>query len=267
MEVAVEFCGSLLLFALFTMILVYYLIIKNGNFTIIKDSHYFLLIVWLIVPVAIPILLSVSNLTSSIFQIKYLLPSLAPFLIFLSLIFDKIYLNSKKIFFIAIILTFILSLQIYIFNDKSKFKEDWKKIAKFIEINSNNNDIVAIEVSKEFDFIGGSDILIRHYLKKPMIYLNLNSMNDYSKLENLLNTEKNIFLIQRPAKELKAVISSKLSKFHSYNYTSNFKISTKKYCFIEIYENGKYDIYLEKRSESMPISVIKYHKLSNNRLY
>ena len=260
-EIFIEFSGSLYLSLIFLLSYITYLIynkrIKLSSITNLPNS---LFIIWLVVPVSLPIIFSLTHITASIFKIRYLLPSLIPFVIIASLVLERILTKSKKTFIMIFGLILIFSIQIYIYENPKKFKERWREISTFIDDNFQKNDVVIFDVGNEFDKIGGCFTLTQHYLNNDFEYYYINNQKSIELLSKNIDRINNIFYIQRPPKPINNLLKNlTIEKYVSKDFPElrNFSI---RYFFISNYENDNRDIFLEKRTESVPIKLIRFER-------
>ncbi len=111
----------------------------NGYTSDFREGHKMLLLIsWLLVPVAVPFL--VSQILAPIYQIRYTISASVAFYILIALAIEKIKIKYVKAFFIFSIIIFSMC-NLYKYYVEIN-KQQWRDSVKYVEMNAQSGDII-----------------------------------------------------------------------------------------------------------------------------
>lgn len=145
-----------------------------------KDRESILLIIWLVIPILIAFV--VSRFFTPIYWHRYLICSLPPLVLLVSKGLAKI--SSKSIFYPMIAIIVILStpgLYQYYAHD---VKEQWREVAKYIELNYHEDDVLV------FNRDLGKDAFDYYFKKNTTEIIDDNNFKDLSTIASILGTSQ-----------------------------------------------------------------------------
>lgn len=244
-ETLFEFSGSISLGIIFLSLIVFYLV-KNLK---LKNTNSLFIFSWMIIPISIIILISVFNVTSSIYKIRFLVPSLAPFLIIASIALDNLWEKKKMLSIVILsIIVIISTIEIYS-RANSYYKERWRDVAKYLESEVKEDDAVVLMVKDEFNKVGGSQILINYYSENKKISNIFTIEDSLQKID--FGKFARIFLIKSHSLEQNNTIDSIVQISHKASMSPEFTGAYKRFSFLE---NDKYILEAKGISKSIFIS-------------
>ncbi|MEI6090763.1 MAG: glycosyltransferase family 39 protein [bacterium] len=212
--------------------------------------------IWFILPIALP--LFVSYIFSPIFNARYSLLTSPALILLVSAGIDKF--NSKKVSYAILIAIFALSIATLVEDWTTYEKEDWRAAAKYIDKTVTNKDLIIVDVCREFDYLGDSQILVEIYTKnKKLNYYSLASNHTQKDLDRMLNkikSYKNIYFVKSHGTDYHNPMDSIINRQgFALNHSEYFQNYVRRYLYLEKYAPDKYDLYLKKCTISQSIKI------------
>lgn len=215
--------------------------------------------IWFILPIALP--LFVSYFFSPIFNARYSLLTSPALILLVSAGINK--LTSKKVSYTILIAIFVLSIASLYEDWTTNEKEDWRAAAKYIDKTVTNNDLIIVDVCREFDYLGDSQILVEVYTKnKTLNYYSLASNHTQKDLDAMLNkikSYKNIYFVKSHGTDhhnpMDPIINDQGFVLKG---SVSFENYVRRYFYLEKYAPNKYDLLLKKCTISQSIKIEKF---------
>lgn len=267
-EAFIELSGSIILAVIFFVLLVFAIIkpkeknkdvVSNKSNNLESESPKIgtgMFWLWFVLPIALP--LSVSYFLSPIFNARYLLLTSPALILLVAVGIDN--LVSSKIRWAVVISILALSLIALTEDWTTNEKEDWRATSKYLDKTASKKDMIIVDVCREFDDMGDSQVLVEFYSKDK-------SLNYYSLATN--HTDEDLDAMLRKLKNCKTVyfVKSHGEKYHNpmdsiihkqgfvLEDSVNFENYTRRYLYMVKYAPNKYDLLLKKCTTSNSIKI------------
>ena len=156
---------------------------KNNklNFDNIKDKKYGLLLMWFMVPLLMPIILTLLFPKSPVFGfVQHVLIASPAFY----LIVSKGILKSKKFYSLLVLLAILSILPLYSYYSNTD-KQQWREAADYLKSNRNPSELVIV-------YIPSSVLALKYYYKNMD---RVTGIKNISQLKSELNFEDSVWLV------------------------------------------------------------------------